>query len=82
MELQADAHTVVSCVCHMKVMDCGSSNVKGTVNNLQFAPLRMFRSVTYAQPPYYYTDMHSIVRVVIVNTMVLYVDIEDLDIHV
>ena len=28
------------------------------------------------------TDVHSIVRVVIINTMVLYVDNEDLDIHV
>jgi len=37
MELQADDHTVVSSVCHMKVTDCGSSDVKGTVNNLQFA---------------------------------------------
>jgi len=27
MELQADAHTVVSCVCHMKVTDRGSSDV-------------------------------------------------------
>jgi len=28
------------------------------------------------------TDVHSIVRVVIINTMVLYVDNEDLDTHV
>jgi len=45
------------------------------LNDLQFAFLHMLRSVTYmyARQLYYYIDVHSIVRLVIVNTMVLYV---------
>jgi len=35
MELQADAHTVVSCVCHMKVMGMWKQQCKG--HGQQFA---------------------------------------------
>jgi len=53
------------------------------VNDLQLAFLHILRSMKYmyARQLYYCTDVHSIVRLVIVNTMVSYVDTEDLNIH-